>query len=130
MLFRSQSQITGWPKPRHKVFTTRAEAQRFLEEDDEPATKKIKRDDAQEPEDTVNTEVFTEDNFDPTVLLDPKSGKIVKKTPLQTAATKLRASAPAANGVIRVHTDGSSLGNGKKGAFAGVGVYFGPRDDR
>lgn len=29
-----------------------------------------------------------------------------------------------------VHTDGGSRGNGKVGARAGVGVYFGPKDPR
>lgn len=31
----AQVQITGWTKPKHRCFSTRAEAQRFLEEDDE-----------------------------------------------------------------------------------------------
>ncbi|KAJ6782767.1 hypothetical protein PWT90_06015 [Aphanocladium album] len=35
-----------------------------------------------------------------------------------------------AEDVIRVYTDGSSLANGKAGARAGVGVYFGPGDER
>ncbi|KAI9785496.1 MAG: hypothetical protein M1839_009237 [Geoglossum umbratile] len=33
-------------------------------------------------------------------------------------------------GVLRIYTDGSSLGNGKYGASAGVGVYFGQDDSR
>jgi ribonuclease HI len=33
-------------------------------------------------------------------------------------------------GVLRIYTDGSSLGNGKYGASAGVGVYFGADDAR
>lgn len=33
-------------------------------------------------------------------------------------------------GFEQVSTDGSSLGNGKKKAAAGVGVYFGPNDPR
>jgi ribonuclease HI len=36
----------------------------------------------------------------------------------------------AEGGVLKIYTDGSSLGNGAKGATAGVGVYFGPRDPR
>jgi ribonuclease HI len=34
------------------------------------------------------------------------------------------------DGVLRIYTDGSSRGNGKVGASAGVGVYFGQDDDR
>ena len=32
--------------------------------------------------------------------------------------------------VEKVYTDGSSLGNGKAGSSAGIGVYFGPNDPR
>ncbi|KAK5143037.1 hypothetical protein LTR04_002031 [Oleoguttula sp. CCFEE 6159] len=32
--------------------------------------------------------------------------------------------------MLRIYTDGSSLGNGQRGAVAGVGVYFGPKDSR
>ncbi|TAQ85027.1 hypothetical protein B7494_g6646 [Chlorociboria aeruginascens] len=32
--------------------------------------------------------------------------------------------------LLRIYTDGSSLGNGKNGACAGVGVFFGLGDDR
>lgn len=32
--------------------------------------------------------------------------------------------------VLRIYTDGSSLGNGKKTAIAGVGVFFGDGDKR
>lgn len=32
--------------------------------------------------------------------------------------------------IFKVYTDGSALGNGKNGAIAGVGVYFGNNDAR
>ncbi|KAI5281880.1 hypothetical protein KEM52_003840, partial [Ascosphaera acerosa] len=32
--------------------------------------------------------------------------------------------------ILRIYTDGSSLANGKAGAVAGVGVFFGPGDAR
>ncbi|ERT00041.1 ribonuclease HI [Sporothrix schenckii 1099-18] len=39
--------------------------------------------------------------------------------------------APASStAVLDIYTDGSSLGNGKNGASAGVGVFFGPGDKR
>ncbi|KAI1842747.1 hypothetical protein JX265_005073 [Neoarthrinium moseri] len=34
------------------------------------------------------------------------------------------------DGVLHIYTDGSSLSNGRAGAVAGVGVYFGPHDPR
>ncbi|KAF5025333.1 hypothetical protein F66182_2591 [Fusarium sp. NRRL 66182] len=32
--------------------------------------------------------------------------------------------------IIKIYTDGSSLANGQAGAAAGLGVFFGPRDER
>lgn len=70
------------------------------------------------------------DGFDPNILLNPRTGEVVYKTPTQKLATKLQAVAPSPESMLRVHTDGSSLGNGKVGALSGVGVYFGPMDER
>ena len=170
----AQKQITGWQKPRHRCFTTRAEAQRFLNEDEtrdldngstlngeschsmvnntsdrpfglgsqESVPKKVRK--TTKGMKSVNL-VFSEadfepgtgplppdaeDGFDPNIMLDPGSGKLVYKTQEQRQATKLRPSAAAQTEPIRIFTDGSSLGNGRAGAFAGVGVYFGPGDKR
>ena len=71
-----------------------------------------------------------EDGFDPNIILDPISGNLVYKTEEQRKATKSAPGVGSQTGPIRIHTDGSSLGNGKMGAFAGVGVYFGPNDRR
>ncbi len=71
-----------------------------------------------------------EDGFDPNIMLDPYTGNLVYKTPEQRQAIKPRPSGVSQTEPIRIHTDGSSLGNGKAGAFAGVGVYFGPGDKR
>lgn len=72
-----------------------------------------------------------EDGFDSNIILDPGTGELRYKTQEERQATK---PAPGAGlsqtGPIRIHTDGSSLGNGTAGAFAGVGVYFGPGDRR
>lgn len=70
-----------------------------------------------------------EDGFDPNITLDADSGKLIYKTSEQRQATKA-VSTNNATGPVRIHTDGSSLGNGKEGAFAGIGVYFGPSDPR
>lgn len=71
-----------------------------------------------------------EDGFDPNIFLDFISGNVVYKTPEQRQATMIAPGSGAQTGPIRVYTDGSSLGNGKTGALAGVGVYFGPSDKR
>lgn len=169
----AQEQITGWQKPKHRCFTTRAEAQRFLDEDERRASnspavevdgvsmtfpaidvpmtepdihqsayKKAKKgangrktsvteyNEADYEAGTAPLPSDTEDGFDPNVILDAESGKIVYKTQEQRQATKPRPLGVSQTEPIRIHTDGSSLGNGTAGAFAGVGVYFGPGDKR
>ena len=71
-----------------------------------------------------------EDGFDPSIILDPGTGKAVYKNDKQLNATKWQATGPTTDGMLRIYTDGSSLGNGSNGAVAGVGVYFGPNDKR
>lgn len=165
----AQGQIKGWAKPVYKCFSTKAEAQSFLdggdinptaneglgldeqenisqyyEEGVEPSTKKAKVGDAygtQIPAGLDSTD-FTldyepglglppgiEDGFDTNIILS-KSGEVVFKSPGQMETTKLRATGPIVEHPLRIYTDGSSLRNGQVGAFAGVGVYFGPQDSR
>ena len=168
----AQEQITGWQKPKHRCFTTRAEAQRFLDEDERrasnspsveadgvsltftavdlpvepefqrPANKKMKKGingvktsvveytEADYEPGTAPLPSNTEDGFDPNIALDAETGRIVYKTQEQRQATKTRSLGLYHTEPIRIHTDGSSLGNGTAGAFAGVGVYFGPDDKR
>ena len=165
----AQKQITGWTKPVHKCFSTRAEAQRFLDGDHNKANipgdesllngpesgglnehtdvdaKKPKKaiSSHSKPKDQLSTDDHTygyepglglppgaEDGFDPNILLDPGTGNVIIKTKGQKAATKVQAVTAAPGSMLRVYTDGSSLRNGQEGAFAGVGVYFGPCDIR
>lgn len=70
------------------------------------------------------------DGFDPNVLLNPGTGQVVYKTPQQRTATKPQKTAGSPPGMLKIYTDGSALGGGRVGARAGVGVYFGPNDDR
>lgn len=86
------------------------------EEDYEPGTGPL-------PEDV-------EDGFDNRIFLNPDTGKIEYKSEEQRNATKLRTIGEYDGEFLRIYTDGSALGNGKDDAFAGVGVYFGPLDDR
>ena len=170
----AQKQVTGWTKPKHKCFSTRAEAQRFLEGDStvaddtnvrdlagdahatepldsslQPAAKKAKKGGGtsngtgkamKQVLEEYNPDLFdpgmgplppfSEDGFDPNIFLQPDSGSLVYKTPAQKQATKLQAVGPTPDSILRIFTDGSSLRNGQVGAFAGVGVYFGPADGR
>lgn len=70
-----------------------------------------------------------EDGFDRTVILNPTTGQVEKKTERQLNAMKLHPTEES-KGMLKVWTDGSSLGNGHRGAKSGVGVYFGPNDPR
>ncbi len=174
----AQDQITGWTKPKHKCFSTRVEAQRFLDSDDQkafessatieadpvtsalyyaseppyptipkpPASKKAKKgvngtskvvrpveaeyNETEYEPGTGPLPPGAEDGFDPNIVLDAETGQIFYKTQEQRLATKPQGAGDAQTGIIRIHTDGSSLGNGHAGAFAGVGVYFGPGDLR
>lgn len=170
----AQEQIKGWQKPKHRCFTTRVEAQGFLNEDETPGADtasivdgdsgtsalyhasegQIESDNQPPPQKKAKLNISgtrgamaefsdanlepgvgplppgAEDDFDPNVMLDPQTGKIVYKTQEQRQATKSRPSTGLQTEPIRVHTDGSSLGNGRTNAFAGVGVYFGPGDKR
>jgi ribonuclease HI len=70
------------------------------------------------------------DGFDPNILLDPTTGRLVYKTRSQQSATKRQPKPSGPPGMLRIYTDGSSLRNGTTIANAGVGVYFGPGDER
>ena len=174
----AQEQITGWQKPKHRSFATRAEAQRFLDDDGhrtnespdatevesslslahrtaiEPTEIEVKPPPAKKSKKAPNSSAKgaklaatefseedyepgtgplppgTEDGFDPNIMLDPVTGNLVYKTIEQRQATKRHPSYSSQMGTLRIHTDGSSLGNGSANAFAGVGVYFGPGDER
>lgn len=174
----AQEQITGWTKPRHKCFSTRAEAQKFLDADEQktleaseatdadpetsviystsegqnaiikkpPPTKKAKRginssakgaklavveyNEAYYEAGTGPLPPGAEDGFDPNIMLEAETGTVIYKTQEQRQATKSLPTGGSQTGILRIYTDGSSLGNGKAEAFAGVGVYFGPGDQR
>lgn len=149
----AQEQIKGYTRPRYKKFDTRKEAEEFVKLGQENGVSQaaVKRPGGLTTTDSAKTggqeeggggggEVTetmatfaplpagAEDGFDPNVRLDPSTGKIVYKDSQQKVATK---SQPANSpGMLRIYTDGSSLGNGRKAAQAGVGVYFGPGDTR
>ena len=177
-----QEQITGWPKPKHRSFSSRSEAQRFLDEavptspgslglpvdfstlfntpapaantaptpprpevPNQPPPKRVRKtataskplraeyDVTKESDYEPGTGPLppgSEDGFDPNILLDPRTGNIVYKTQDQRQATKLIAGGNSSTDAIPIFTDGSSFGNGKAGAYAGVGVYFGRGDER
>lgn len=98
----AQKQITGVKGPKYKKFTGRTEAEEFVKS----GGKVSKAAEKSEKVGDISAEVE----------------RAVKKARTTTASSS--------KGTIRVWTDGSSLGNGKKGALAGVGVFFGVDDER
>ncbi|KAL4955566.1 Caulimovirus viroplasmin-domain-containing protein [Aspergillus filifer] len=134
----AQDQIKGFQKPRYKKFSTREEAEEFVKLGGALAqfastpglTSEVPKDEQGAPIEPGEGPLppGAEDGFDPNVLLDPKTGKVVYKTDAQKAAIKTLPKGPP--GMLRIYTDGSSLKNGQAGANAGVGVYFGPGDSR
>ncbi|EAW08019.1 RNA-DNA hybrid ribonuclease [Aspergillus clavatus NRRL 1] len=146
---KAQEQIKGFARPRYKKFSTREEAAEFVKMGQGagatfaggPAgpgnlpgapglVDEIPKDEQGNPVRPGEGPLppGAEDGFDPNVLLDPATGKVVHKTLEQKNATKSRPTGPP--GMLRIYTDGSSLKNGRDTAAAGVGVYFGPGDTR
>ncbi|KAK4990793.1 hypothetical protein LTR50_002329 [Elasticomyces elasticus] len=172
----AQAQIIGWTRPRHKAFSTRAEAEAFVavsadlastgEADGsastngdsvdltspasksgtsaKPPVKKAKATKKavieQLPSEPTEPSEYepgegplpegAEDGFDPRIILNPSTGKIEYRSAEQRSATKWAVSGSNGEDMVRIYTDGSSLGNGQNGAVAGVGVFFGPGDRR
>ena len=93
----------GWKGPKYRKFDTRAEAEAYVKAFN---TKSAAAAALAAPDSPVD-----EDE-------EPPAKKVKKAT--KAAITP----------VPIVYTDGSSLGNGKHGASAGVGVHFGPNDPR
>lgn len=123
----AQRQLAGVKGPKYKKFSTKAEAIEFVQ-----ANKK-----------GGSSEIISEDpiNGIRSITYDPRGdpGEPSRKsrkvgTKLERAITNVfqsrsphSASAPTA---LSVYTDGSSLRNGRHGASAGVGVFFGAGDKR
>lgn len=102
-------------------------------------SKKLKKNDGSAVEPTVIGGYFepgtgplplgVEDGFDPTVRFNPINGRVERKTESQKNARKLQPTGEFSE-PLKIWTDGSSRGNGKVGAVAGLGVWFGEHDPR
>jgi len=101
----AQEQIKGVKGPKYKKFPTKAEALEFVRTGGKSSTVvKVSK--------TTNGALAVE---------EPNSKR--SRTSTESASTsKVK--------TIRVYTDGSSRGNGRHGAYAGVGVFFGDGDTR
>lgn len=59
----------------------------------------------------------------------PKASEIDEPVPKKVKPNQSSAF-PEDRNILRIYTDGSSRGNGRVGAVAGVGVFFGEGDPR
>lgn len=157
---QAQAQIRGIRKPKHRKFSTRAEAEAFVaagrkDDDVEPpktmtAEEEIRSlivrnsapglhmngtyapvDKDGNPYDIAQRPLppGAEDGYDPNVKL-AADGTIVERADEEKTRTKMVSRERDPPGMLRIYTDGSSLGNGQAGARAGVGVFFGPQDSK
>ncbi|KAK0122295.1 hypothetical protein ONS95_010542 [Cadophora gregata] len=114
----AQKQTLGAEKPKYKKFESRKEAEEFVKSGGKTAVK------AEAANGTKTTrEKKTEDSEEE----DEQEEEEVEPT---AKRSKTSASAASKSKWLRIYTDGSALGNGKKGAVAGVGVFFAAGDKR
>ncbi|KAM5464005.1 putative ribonuclease H [Microsporum audouinii] len=139
---KAQDQVRGFRGPRYRKFSTREEAEAFVRNGQAPLDKDSlpgapgmmegnSKDDIGDEyaAGTGPLPLGADDGFDPNILLDPTTGKIVYKTPEQKKVTKMQPKPSGPPGMLKIYTDGSALRNGTARARAGVGVYFGPDDE-
>nr|RBR02496.1 hypothetical protein FVER53263_09525 [Fusarium verticillioides] len=122
----AQPQVTEVSGPKHKRFNTQEDAEDFIRQHASPETCRRLGLSFEE------TQEYTGAAFEAVET----STRKVKAEPAPRPKAAPRA-APRAepnheiNGnVLRIWTDGSSLANGQAGSRAGLGVYFGPNDER
>jgi ribonuclease HI len=144
----------GWKGPKYKKFATRSEAEAFVRGDFEPTKPGVvpKRGPGRpkkvvlEPEPEEELEEDDDEDEDEEVSADepepPPAAKRLKRQNTKNASipeegmgqdsvhSLLNASLTGKSNILVVYTDGSSLGNGRTGARAGLGVFFGKGDPR
>lgn len=156
----AQAQISGFRNPRHKKFSTRAEAEAFVNEGarksaydkgigvspEEEIRRLIVKNSA--PGMVTNGDHLAKDKQGNAYELgrgplpagaedgfDPNikldpDGTLRHRTGEEKLKTKFIPKDAEPPGMLRIYTDGSSLRNGQPGARAGVGVFFGPQDPK
>ncbi|KAG4430713.1 hypothetical protein IFR05_013801 [Cadophora sp. M221] len=106
----AQMQINGTKNPKYKKFETRKEAEEFVKSGGKGAKK---------AEAANGTKTVRE-----------KKAKDVEEDEPSAKRSRTSASSESKGKWLRIYTDGSALGNGRMGAVAGVGVFFGVDDKR
>lgn len=115
----AEAQIKGWKNPKYKKFTTRADAETFVESGGKVS---------QAPADEDKVDV--DENEPPNKRVRRSVEDDGADAQIETTIISAKGKAAKEEDPIKIYTDGSSLGNGKTGAAAGLGVWFGPGDKR
>lgn len=116
-----QQAIVGWKGPKYKRFDTREDAEAYVRtyaSANSPAIKDESNDEAEAYIGRFSVVDSTADEQDTSYGADEWPPAKKTKKAADTASP------------LTIYTDGSSRGNGKLGAAAGVGVFFGPNDSR
>ncbi|QSZ32785.1 hypothetical protein DSL72_002364 [Monilinia vaccinii-corymbosi] len=108
----AEEQIKGVKGPKYKKFTTREEAEEFVRTGRK-----------------TNKKAKTVAETGPETKVQKEGGKKVVKGKGKVTVEE-NAEGIVKRGTVKVWTDGSSRGNGKAGAVAGYGVFFGDGDER
>lgn len=138
----AQEQIKGWKLPKYKRFSTRTEAEAFVQaggrggKSGSGTTELIDED--EQPEDLDSELSDVESLTVPTKKRKTSPAASAGQTSASQSTVQIAATTSAAKSrasdskskPLSIYTDGSSLANGKVGAVAGVGVFFGDGDDR
>lgn len=129
--------IHGYKNPKYKRFNTHDEAEAYVKGFNQSASKKralrgaekynVDYDDDDDVDDDVDDDEFDEDALEEALAMPP--AKRAKST-ADLDRSRSAGSADSTAAVLEIYTDGSSRGNGRAGAEAGVGVYFGLSDPR
>ncbi|PVH82935.1 ribonuclease-like protein H [Cadophora sp. DSE1049] len=109
----AQMQIQGAEKPKYKKFETRKEAEEFVKSGGKMPKKAEATNGTKTSREKKVEQAEDEEDDEPSAKRSKMSAGVEKKTKW-----------------LRIYTDGSALGNGKTGAVAGVGVFFGVGDKR
>jgi ribonuclease HI len=106
----AQEQLRGVKGPKYKKFPTRAEAEAFVRSGGRSST----------PPKVVAGEPAVKKVRTSTGSIESAESAESMESTAYTAKRKTTC----------VYTDGSARGNGRQGAYAGVGVFFGDNDER
>ncbi|KAF5628399.1 RNase H domain protein [Fusarium sp. NRRL 52700] len=118
----TQPQVTEVSGPKHKRFNTKEDAEDFIRKFASPETCRRLGISLENPQE------YTGAAFEP-VEASTKKVK-AEPAPRPKAAPRAEPNYEENGNVLRIWTDGSSLANGQAGSRAGLGVYFGPNDER